>query len=193
MLRVMEGKPGTRNVWAPEAYYESDKKRWLLIWSSTVSADMKARDHRIWSATTPDFQTLSEPRIFFDPGFSVIDATLLHAGSKYYLIFKDEREQPPRKIIQLTSGSSWEGPWGEISQPFTEAWNEGPAALKAGNEYLLYFDHYRQPQHYGVIRSKDLKQWTDASKDLAFPPGLRHGSFLAITSEEAARLRKAQK
>lgn len=195
MVNVMAKQPGTRNVWAPEAYYEKHKKRWLIIWSSTVPKDEAAakvpnlRDHRIWSVTTPDFQTLSEPKLFFDPGFSVIDGTLLEANGKYHLIFKDEREEPLRKMIQYAVGPTLEGPWSDISAPLTEAWNEGPSALKVGDEYLIYCDHYRTPQHYEAIQSKDLVHWTNVTDKLTFPKGLRHGSFLAINVQEAARLR----
>lgn len=192
MLPVMAKQPDTRNVWAPEAYYEKDSKRWLIIWSSTVNGETpNARDHRIWFVTTSDFETLSEPKIFFDPGFSVIDGTILEANGRYHLIFKDEREKPLKKFIQYAEGPTIEGPWSNISPPLTETWSEGPSAIKVGDEYLIYFDHYRTPQHYGLIRSKDLLHWIDASDNLSFPKGLRHGSFLAITSEEADRLRNA--
>ncbi len=187
-LDVMAAQPGTKNVWAPEAHYEADRKRWLLIWSSTAGGAAE-RDHRIWSATTVDFSTVSAPKLLFDPGFSVIDGTLLRARGKNFLIFKDEREQPLRKFIQYVSGPSMEGPWGAISAPVTEAWNEGPSALRVGDEYRIYFDHYRKPQHYGVAVSKDMAHWTDETARLRFPEGLRHGSFLAITDEEAGRLR----
>jgi sucrose-6-phosphate hydrolase SacC (GH32 family) len=195
MLDAMAKQPGVRNVWAPETYYEKDQKRWLIIWSSTVPKDASQakipnlRDHRIWALTTPDFETLSEPKVFFDPGFSVIDGTLLEANGKYRLIFKDEREEPLKKFIQYAVGPAMEGPWLDLSAPITEAWNEGPSALKVGDEYLIYFDHYRTPQHYGAIRSKDLIHWTDVTDKLTFPKGLRHGSFLAITDKEAERLR----
>ena len=195
MLDVMAKQPTAHNVWAPETYYESDQKRWLIIWSSTVPKDPTStkasnlRDHRIWSTTTPDFTTFSDPRIFFDPGFSVIDATILSTGGDYRLLFKDEREEPLKKFIQSAAGTSLEGPWSDIGPPITESWNEGPSVLKVGDDYILYFDHYRTPQHYCAMRSSDLVHWSDITAQLSFPKGLRHGSFLAITAGEAARLR----
>lgn len=195
MLEVMAKQPTAKNVWAPETYYDAAQNRWLIIWSSTVPKDpantkaSNLRDHRIWYVTTPDFVSLSEPKLFFDPGFSVIDGTLLQAGSGYRLFFKDEREQPVMKMIQYAVGPTMEGPWSNISEPVTEAWNEGPSALKVGEDYVVYFDHYRAPQHYAATRSSDLVHWTDVTDKLVFPKGMRHGSFLAITAEEAARLR----
>lgn len=119
----------------------------------------------------------------------MIDGTILAANGRYYLIFKDERERPLKKIIQYVSGPGMEGPWSNMSPPLTEAWNEGPSALRVGDDFLIYFDHYRAPQHYGAIRSRDLKGWTDVTGELSFPQGLRHGSFLAINEKEASGMK----
>lgn len=54
--------------------------------------------------------------------------------------------------------------------------------------YLAYYDHYSQGQHYGALFTTDLVHWTDALSHIDFPPGMRHGSFLAITQAEYDRL-----
>jgi hypothetical protein len=46
-----------------------------------------------------------------------------------------------------------------------------------GNEYIVYFDHYVNPQHYGAVKSTDLKHWQDISADVSFPRGSRHGTI----------------
>jgi beta-xylosidase len=192
MLPVMAKLPAARNVWAPELYWEKDKARWLVIWSSTVpkkTGDAE-KNHRIYFATTRDFKSFSDPKIFFDPGFSVIDATLLPANGKYYLFFKDEREEPLKKFLQLATGPTMEGPWSGFSEPLTEAWNEGPSAIRIGDDYLVYFDHYRKPRHYSAIQSKDLQHWKPAEPPVGLPDGLRHGTFLRISAAEAAQLRR---
>jgi beta-galactosidase len=53
---------------------------------------------------------------------------------------------------------------------------------------LVYFDHYAQPQYYGAVRSNDLRQWEDCSKEMTFPKGQRHGTVLRVPSKIAKQL-----
>ncbi len=83
-LPVMENESRAVNTWAPAIYWKAAEKRWLIFWSSTIPGRFPGDDqgdgglnHRIWSSTTPDFKTLTAAKVFFDPGYSVIDATLL--------------------------------------------------------------------------------------------------------------------
>ena len=116
----------------------------------------------------------------------MIDATLLAAEGKFYLIFKDERKLPLKKNLRYATADKPEGPFGPPSEPFTGDWVEGPSAIKMQNEYLVYFDHYIEPNYYGAVRSKDLKHWEDCSKEMSFPPGHRHGTVVRV-AESVAR------
>ena len=127
-----------------------------------------------------DFQTFTESRLLYDPGFNVIDATLFRAEGKFYLFFKDERKQPLKKNLRYAVADQPEGPFGQPSEPFTGDWVEGPSAIKIKDEYLVYFDHYAQPHYYGAVRSKDLRHWEDCSKEMSFPKGHRHGTVLGF-------------
>src|SRR5580704_2009509 len=73
---IMRDFPAVRNVWAPETYWDDNAKEWLLIWSSAV--DGMTDGNRIWASRTADFVTFTKPAVFYDPGFVVIDATMLH-------------------------------------------------------------------------------------------------------------------
>lgn len=188
-IPLMAKVEGTLNTWAPEIYWDSAKKQWLVIWSSTV--ERKQEGNRIYSAMTADFERFTAPSIFFDPGYEVIDATILRDGSKYFLVFKDERKEPLKKFIQLASGDTLEGPWAGISEPFTAAWTEGPSAMKIRGEYVVYYDHYRDPKGMEAVHSTDLKHWSPAAVE--FPAGSKHGSFLEITKEEAEKVRGGPK
>lgn len=193
-IALMDNEPGTRNIWAPEIFYDSSQHRWLVFWSSTIPGKFADTDqtgddgynHRVYCATTSDFDRISPSRLLLDPGFNVIDATLFQAGNKYYLFFKDERKQPLKKNLRYAVADHVDGPYGPPSEPFTGQWVEGPSAIKIGSEYLVYFDHYAQPQYYGAVRSKDLHQWEDCSEEMSFPKGQRHGTVLRI-SETLAR------
>ena len=195
-IEVMQHEPTTRNVWAPEIFYDDQKQRWLIFWSSTIPGRFPetdttgddAHNHRIYYTTTRDFRTFTESRLFYDPGFNVIDATLLRVGEAYHLFIKDERRHPVKKHILHAVGPSPTGPFGPLSQPITRDWVEGPSAIRIGEEYLVYWDHYARPQFYGAVRSHDLTTWEDGTDAMSFPPGHRHGTVLRIPDTIAAGL-----
>jgi beta-xylosidase len=194
-IPVMAHEPQARNAWAPELFYDESRKQWLIFWATTIPGRFPETDHtgnngnnhRIYYVTTRDFKTFSATRLFFDPGFNVIDATILKAGDKYYLIFKDERQNPLKKNLRLAVSSSAEGPYGQISAPFTKDWVEGPSAIKIGDTWFVYFDQYRD-HRYGAVKSKELKNWQDISPALSFPADHRHGSVIRISGTLAQRL-----
>ena len=195
-ISVMQNEPGTRNVWAPEVFYDKAQTRWLIFWSSTVPGKFATSDttgddgynHRFYYITTPDFVTFSETRLLYDPGFNCIDATMLQVGEKFYLFFKDERKQPLKKNLRYAVAERPDGPFGQLSEPFTRDWVEGPSAIRIGQDYLVYFDHYTSPHYYGAVRSKDLVHWEDCSREMTFPKGHRHGTVLRISKELAQSL-----
>jgi len=195
-IPLMTGEPGTRNLWAPEIFYDRQESRWIIFWSSTVKGKFTETaesgddgyNHRFYYATTRDFSSFSESKLFYDPGFNCIDATLLAAEGRYYLFFKDERKTPTKKNLRYAIAGRPTGPFAQLSEPFTGDWVEGPSAIRIKDEYLVYFDHYANPHYYGAVRSKDLRQWEDCSREMAFPSGHRHGSVLKISSQVARTL-----
>jgi hypothetical protein len=192
---VMASVPGTAVVWAPELVYDEEKKRWLVAWSSEVAGKFEETkgqakvNHRLYYATTTDFKKFSEPQILLDPGYPSIDATFLRAEGKYHLFFKDERDNPSKKQIRMASAPSPEGPYGNVSDALTVTRVEAPCATRIGDDYMVYFDEYRWGR-YGAIRSRDLERWTDVSKLMSFPEGMRHGSVIAVPRETGVRLMK---
>ena len=197
-IPVMKHEPNTRNVWAPELFYDSKKQQFLIFWSSTIPGKFTETagtgddgyNHRIYYTTTRDFREFSPTKLLYDGGFNVIDATMLEDNGKYYLIVKDETLKPVKKHLRIVVGDSPEGPFGKAGEPFTVSWSEGPSAIKIGDEYFVYFDHYRQPKYYGVVKSKDLKNWEDLSKKLIFPRGASHGTVLRVPESIVKNLMK---
>ena len=186
-LSVMTNEPATANCWAPEIAYDEQRREFVIFWSSTIAgkypetlgtAEQK-NNHRIYRTTTRDFQTFSPAQLFFDPGFVVIDATFLRTEKQLWLIFKDETLKPERKYLRMVKAAGYEGPFTDLSAPFTPGWVEGPTALKVGEDYVVYFDCYRD-HHYGAVRSPDLKTWEDVTARLSFPKAARHGTIIAM-------------
>jgi hypothetical protein len=180
--------PETNNVWAPETYWDAAKHKWLLIWSSSMK-DSQA-GNRIWFSLTSDFNTFSKPAIFFDPGYVTIDATIFHGNTgPYRLIFKQQTYDPLTFQERVATGPTLEGPWSNISGPINESWSEGPSAIQIGNQYIVFYDHYRAPRaRYEAVATTDWKHWREITAQTSLPAFSKHGSFLKITDEEAARL-----
>jgi hypothetical protein len=199
-IEVMQDEPSARNIWAPELFFDGQKQQWLVLWSSTIPGRFPATDdsgddgynHRIYYTSTVDFQTFAPSKLFYDPGFNVIDATLLQVEDAYHLFIKDERRHPVKKHILHAVASSPTGPFGPLSEPITRDWVEGPSAIRIGEEFIVYWDHYARPQFYGAVRSLDLITWEDCTPEMSFPPGHRHGTVVRIPSGLARSLLGAQ-
>jgi hypothetical protein len=78
------------HAWAPEAFYDPEREQYGILWSGNDANNV----NRIYVSYTTDFQTLvnTNPIVFFDPGYSVIDATLVRTNTHNYLFFKDESD-----------------------------------------------------------------------------------------------------
>ena len=186
-IAVMAHEPQAMNCWAPEVVYDQQRQQYVIFWSTTIPGRFPKTDgagdgpynHRVYATTTKDFKTFTPTRLLFDGGFNVIDATMLPAGAKYYLIVKDETLKPVKKNLRIAVGASAEGPFGEVSPPFTPSWVEGPSAIRIGDDYIVYFDCYTKGC-YGAVRSRNLKDWEDITSRLDFPKGARHGTVLEM-------------
>jgi hypothetical protein len=186
LLDVMAHEPQCRNVWAPELFYDAASAQFLIFWASTIPGRFPATEqagddkynHRIYATTTKDFNTFTPTRLFYEPGFNVIDATIVQDGAQFVMVLKDETRTPPKKNLRLATSQSATGPYSPASPPITgNYWAEGPAALKLGGTWFVYFDRYTE-HRYGLVTSKDLKTWTDETDKVKFPKDHRHGSVL---------------
>ena len=185
-IAIMQDYPDVRNVWAPEIDWDAKQNKWLILWSSSMNGSEAG--NRIYSSLTSDFTTFSKPAVFFDPGYVVIDATMFHSKKTYYLVFKDQTVDPLRYQVRFATGPSVEGPWKDIHAPLTESWSEGPSVIHVGNEFVVYYDHYRAPARYEAVQSTDWKHWESVNDRISLPEHCKHGSFLEVTPEEASRL-----
>ncbi len=190
-IPVMTHEPTSKNSWAPEVFYDKKQRQYLIFWATTIpnrhsdiadSEKEKGLNHRMYYTKTKDFKTFSPTKIFFDPDFSVIDATLIKYKKKFWMVLKNENPNPPEKNLRLSNSKNAEGPYEtNVSEKITgDYWAEGPTTLKIGEYIYVYFDKYRDHK-YGAIRSKDMKTWEDISDKVSFPKGLRHGTVLKVS------------
>jgi beta-xylosidase len=203
-IPVMAHEPTTVNCWAPELIYDEAKGHYLIFWSSTIPGrfatpdetdrkdlDKAPRNHRMYSTTTKDFKTFTPTRLHYEPGINVIDETMVREGDEWVMFVKNETEIPNyEKNIFVVRGPSPDGPWSPPSAPLPPhgVWVEGATVIKIGAWWHLYFDKYTQKK-YGVIRSKDLREWEDISDQLVVPKGIRHGTVLRVPRAHVEALR----
>ena len=183
---VMTNEPTTVNVWAPELFYNEREKDFIIVWASTIPGrfpdklEKHDNNHRLYFTTTRDFITFSPAKLFLDPGFSVIDPFILKEGGRYVLICKDNSR--PNLNLRVTFAKTPLGPWEKVSGPFTQKFTEGPCALKIGNDWLIYFDAYRE-KIYGAVKTRDFKNFTEVTKKVSFPEGHKHGTAIKVSRE----------
>jgi len=79
------------------------------------------------------------------------------------------------------------GPWDGMSRFITQRYTEGPCALKIGEDWLIYFDAYRD-KRYGALRTRDFKNFTDVSREMSFPPDHKHGTAFQVPRSILDRL-----
>jgi hypothetical protein len=184
LIPVMEHLPETQNAWAPEIYFDTAADRCRIVWSSTVGAG--PRNHRIWSTTTSDFQSFAESKLFFDPGYNIIDANVTDLGDRYFMLFKDERgsneKETEYKAIRSCYFEKQTGDRIEvegISHLLTPVLTEGPTLYVVERdgikEWILLVDGF-QEQYYGAYRSQNLVSWEPIGDEMRLPRGARHGS-----------------
>lgn len=199
-IPVMMHEPEAHNCWAPELYYDEPSQTFYIIWATTIpgrhkevptSESEKGLNHRIYYVTTKDFQTFSETAMFFNPDFSVIDATIVRdpIRNDLIMIVKNENSLPPEKNLRITRTMSLaDGFSTDVSAPITgKYWCEGPAPLFVNDTLYVYFDKYREHK-YGAVRSVDGQHWEDVSDEVSFPSGTRHGTAFTVTESVLQRL-----
>ena len=185
-IPVMTNEPATVNVWAPELYYDDHARQFIIVWASTIPGRFPEKleatnnNHRLYFTTTRDFETFTPAKLFFEPGFSVIDSFIVKDGRRYVLVHKDNTR--PMLNVRVAFGESPLGPWHDVSEPLTQKFTEGPCALKVGDDWLIYFDAYRE-KIYGALRTRDFKTFTNITKEVSFPEGHKHGTALVVPGE----------
>ncbi len=197
-IPVMEHEVGARNSWAPEITYDPKQKLYLIYWATTItglypetqSKEENSYNHRMYYTATPDFKKFSLTKLLYEPGFNVIDATIVPNGNEYLMFLKDETREPPQKNLRIATSKNLVGPYSAAGPPITgKYWAEGPTALKSGSNWIVYFDKYTEGK-MGAVTSPDLKTWIDISGKITFPAGVRHGTVFKVTRQEYENLKK---
>ncbi|SIM54777.1 family 43 glycosylhydrolase [Micromonospora cremea] len=198
------------NTWAPEAYYDDTIGAYVVFWASKLYAPEDTAHagntyNRMLYATTRDFRTFSEPNVWVDPGYSVIDSTVVKHNGTYYRFTKDERNNtsstPCSKFVleekstQLRS-TNWDfvkdciGKATDTSAGINQG--EGPTIFKSNTEdkWYVFIDEFGG-RGYVPFETTDLDggQFT-MSTGYDLPTHPRHGTVLPVSKAELERLRQ---
>ena len=197
IIPLMEAEPETEFIWAPELFWDSDKKEWMIHWSSSVTGKFPETlglfdghsNPRIYYTTTKDFITFTPAKLLFNADCLAIDSYVYRADqNSYYVFFKADRKETPKRGLLMAKAPTPTGPYVLEPKMITaaeEGWAEGPCAVKVGQKTRLY---YAPPKDFGAYETTDMKNWANIRKDMVSPGGYRHGTVIRISADEAQRL-----
>ncbi len=186
MIKVSNENMGC--TWAPEAIYDEENKQYVIYWSSSDMTNDGKKS--VYYATTRDFVTFSEPKVFVDgsKSFTVIDTSMVKGSDGRYYRFT-KREDNVSVFMEVSDsvlgeytrvGSNIEGIYGV----------EGPAIFEMiDGKYCLMLDGYRTPNKgvgFFPLISEDIAsgQFTRLTEGFKMPTGAKHGVMLTVTQDE---------
>lgn len=194
LVPLMHHEPTTVNVWAPEIFYDDERKQYIIIWASCIPGRFErgieedSNNHRMYYSTTKDFIGFSETKLFLDPDFSVIDAVIVKRATKdYVLVLKDNTR--PERNIKIAFADNPLGPWKNISKPFTDNFTEGPSVVKVKGDWLIYYDSY-QKKIYEASATKDFMHFENVTNKTKVPEGHKHGTIVTVKKKMVRQLLK---
>jgi hypothetical protein len=186
-IPVMAYDTSTVNVWAPEVFYDDETQQFIIVWASTIpfkfprGLEDENNNHRLYYTSTKDFITFTDTKLFCDPGFSAIDAVIVKQDKgKYILVVKDNTR--PNRNIKVAFSDKAEGPYNNVTGPFTDNFTEGPTVCRVENNWLIYYDAYRDKK-YGASATTDFKTFTNISDKITVPEGHKHGTIFKVREE----------
>ncbi len=199
-------------TWAPEATYDEKLGAYVVYWASNLyGADdpnhTGSTYPRMMYATTRDFRTFTEPKVWNDPGAGVIDSTVIRDGDYYYRFTTDDKVvgSCTRDIVLERSRSltavdlpgtgprTWQLVDDCIRTGLGTDWVEGPTAFKSNTDDTWYVFMDETPRRGYVpfaTPSLDNPRWS-IPPEYELPSRPRHGTVLPVTKAELARVRAA--
>ncbi len=189
-------------MWAPEVFFDEDTQEYLIHWGSTVAED-NFKHMSIYCSTTKDFETFSEPKLYFTKDNEILDTHITKVGDTYHLFYKNAHNPPMN--MHATSKSLY-GPF-EHDAEFEKYMAEEvywPGSYEAPTVYTLpdgrwclmldFFGCEKEKMGYVPFFSNmpGDAHFTRQPELVSFPYGYKHGGVIEITDEEYERLKNAK-
>lgn len=190
VIPVMANEPAVVNCWAPEIFWDASRKEFLIFWASTVTnkfgGAVQPNNNRIYCTATRDFKSFSETKLFFDPGYSVLDATMIEEKNHFYLVFKDDSVGRLRVAV----ADNPDGPFGRPGDIIEGDVAEGPMLFRLDGKIVVLY-HVIDSNRCGAARTSDMEHWEDISAGMFLPPGCGQGEVLELPGEKLNAFRQA--
>lgn len=186
-------------LWAPEVFFDEEKGEYLIHWGSTAE-ETDFKHMSIYCSVTKDFETFSEPELYFTKDNEILDSHITKIGDTYHLFYKNSSNPPMN--MHATSKNLY-GPFIH-DKDFEEYMDKeilNPGAYEAATTYTLsdgkwclmldFFGCEKEKMGYvPFISSKpgDMN-FRRAPEKFSFPYGFKHGKVIEISDEEYERLK----
>ncbi|MCD0443987.1 glycoside hydrolase family 43 protein [Glycomyces sp. A-F 0318] len=192
LLGVANAIGDAGDAWAPEAIWDAAAGNFLLYWATNSTLN-GIKKHRIWSARTSDFRSISAPQVYVNPAGTegIIDTQIVEAntgGWRYYRASKATQ-------IVIEGANSLTGSWtrlGDLAN-LTGSGVEGPMWAKFNDraEWALWLDQYATGRGYMPVLTTNPANVGGYRKTTGYGLGSnlkRHGFILNLTSAEESRV-----
>jgi autotransporter-associated beta strand protein len=170
---------GGQERWAPQIYYDAGNSQYLVYWSTRIGSPSAYLD--IYKSTTTDFSTFATPTLFYSRSASsvhTLDADIVKDGSNYVMFIAG--------TAKSQGGTNLYSGYSTTTQQLTSGYaSEGPSAIKIGNNWIVYNDHYSNGVYGAVISTDNMATWTDYTSYVSFPSGTRHGNVFVVPRDKA--------
>lgn len=200
--RIYFGRDDFGCLWAPEVFYDEIKDEYVIHWGSTVAEDNYAH-MSIYCCTTKDFESFSEPKLFFTKDNEILDTHLVKIDGTYHLFYKNA--ECPSMNMHATSDKLY-GPY-EHDKAFEDymATLSRPGSYEAPTTLILpdgrwslmldFFGCEKEKMGYvPFVSSKPGdSNFKRADESFSFPYGFKHGGVIEITDEEYEKIEKHYK
>lgn len=197
--RIYFGRDDFGCLWAPEVFYDEINDEYVIHWGSTVAED-NFTHMSIYCCTTKDFESFSEPKLFFTKDNEILDTHLVKIDNTYHLFYKNA-ECPPMNMH--AASSNLYGPY-EHDKAFEDYMAtlyrpgsyEAPTTLiLPDGRWCLMLDFFGcEKEKMGYVPFVSSKpgdsNFRRADESFSFPYGFKHGGIIEISDEEYEKIEK---
>lgn len=189
-------------MWAPEVFFDEENEEYLIHWGSTVAED-NYKHMSIYCSTTKDFETFSEPKLYFTKDNEILDSHITKVGDTYHLFYKNSNNPP---MNMHAASKNLYGPFEHDAEleEYMDKEIDCPGSYEAPTTYTLpdgrwclmldFFGCAKDKMGYVPFISKEPgdAHFERCPEAVSFPYGFKHGGVIEITDEEYERLKNAE-
>ena len=122
------------------------------------------------SPSRADFERLAPAKLFYDPGFNVIDATIVQDGKRFVMFLKDEtRASAGQEPAAWPRPRRRPAPTARRPADHGQVLGRRSDCDQAGRDVVRVLRPLSTERRYGLVTSKDLVHWDEESDKVRFP------------------------